>query len=139
MIEKPCFLDKDKNIFAFKGEISKAEINKSEINKDEINLFSEDYKHQKTHSQNSKQFSCLDLHNCNLKIAEEKLQEFILFCNEKRIKKIKIITGKGIHSGERGPVIRNFILDYLENHPNIKWKFAPPKRGGIGVFELKIP
>ena len=27
MIEASCFLDKDKNIFAFKGEISKEEVN----------------------------------------------------------------------------------------------------------------
>ena len=88
---------------------------------------------------NSKQPACLDLHDCNLKTAEEKLQKFILFCKQRSIKKIKIITGKGVHSGKRGPVIKGFVQDYLNNNSNIKWKFAAPKRGGIGVFEIKMP
>ena len=65
-------------------------------------------------------------------------QKQILFCKQRRIKKIKIITGKGVHSGERGPVIKGFVQDYLNNNPNIKWKFAAPNKGGIGVFELKF-
>ena len=133
MAEESCFFDKKKNIFAFKGKISEGD----------VNLSTENYKRQKKNScdskQPSKQSACLDLHDCNLKTAEEKLQEFILFCKQRKIKKIKIITGKGIHSDERGPVIKGFIQDYLNNNSNIKWKFAAPKRGGNGVFEIKLP
>ena len=122
------FLNKEKNVFDFKGE---------------VNLSVGDYKYQKesyeNKGKNSRQSVCLDLHDCDLRIAKEQLQELVLFCKHRRIKKIKIITGKGVHSGKRGPVIKNFVLDYLASNPNIKWKFAAPKRGGIGVFEIKMP
>ena len=132
-METSFFLDEDKNIFAFKGKISEGD----------VSLSTENSEHQKKYScdskQPSKQSACLNIHDCNLRTAEEKLQKFILFCKQRRIKKIKIITGKGVHSGERGPVIKGFVQDYLNNNPNIKWKFAAPNKGGTGVFELKIP
>ena len=114
MMETSFFLDEDKNIFAFKGKISEGD----------VSLSTENSEHQKKYScdskQPSKQSACLNIHDCNLRTAEEKLQKFILFCKQRRIKKIKIITGKGVHSGERGPVIKGFVQDYLNNNPNIK-------------------
>ena len=123
MIEASCFLDKDKNIFAFKGEISKEEVN--EVGGD---LPTENYKHQKKKNCNSKQPACLDLHDCNLKTAEEKLQKFILFCKQRSIKKIKIITGKGVHSG------RNFY--YLEYNSTTNCSF---KKAGISSLSGRRP
>ena len=132
MVEKSCLLDnssldEDGDVFHFTGRINLE------------NSVLEAASSKKTYSQNSKQSVCLDLHDCDLKTAKEQLQELILSCKQRRIKKIKIITGKGIHSGERGPVVKRFIQDYLSNNPNIKWRFATPKRGGNGVFEIKLP
>ena len=88
MMETSFFLDEDKNIFAFKGKISEGD----------VSLSTENSEHQKKYScdskQPSKQSACLNIHDCNLRTAEEKLQKFILFCKQRRIKKIKILLAK---------------------------------------------
>ena len=93
MIEKSCLLDdnslnEDGGVFHFAGRIILE------------NSVLETAASKKTYSQNSKQSVCLDLHDFDLKTAKDQLQELILFCKQRSIKKIKIITGKGIHSGE---------------------------------------
>ena len=94
MMETSFFLDEDKNIFAFKGKISEGD----------VSLSTENSEHQKKYScdskQPSKQSACLNIHDCNLRTAEEKLQKFILFCKQRRIKKIRQLAKEFIQVRE---------------------------------------
>jgi DNA-nicking Smr family endonuclease len=74
----------------------------------------------------------LDLHDCNLEQAKKILQDTIQRADKKKGISLLIITGKGLNSGEKGPVIRPFTTKYLTDN-SIKWRLAPPQKGGAGA------
>ena len=58
----------------------------------------------------------IDLHGLTIREAEAQLDAFFLECNRKKLKKILIIHGKGIHStGE--PILKKYVRTYLEKSP----------------------
>ena len=75
----------------------------------------------------------VDLHNYTFQEAKSKLQEVIKNHPKKKGINLHIITGKGINSGKKGPVIKKFTYQYL-NDNFIQWKFAKPKKGGHGAI-----
>ena len=75
----------------------------------------------------------LDLHNCDLKEAMQQLETLLKSIPRKKGISLHIITGKGIHSGEKGAVIKKFTCEYLDNS-SIRWKFSPPNKGGVGAI-----
>ena len=75
----------------------------------------------------------LDLHGMNSREAEQALENFVLDCRRRGLRKVLIIHGKGHHSqGE--PVLRGVVRRYLEKSP-YTGAFGPaePKHRGRGA------
>ena len=74
----------------------------------------------------------LDLHGHTTREAKELLDELL----EEEYKHVRIITGKG-QFRETGPVMRNFVEQYLKQR-NIRFETAKLYNGGDGAFEAYI-
>lgn len=58
----------------------------------------------------------IDLHGYNVRQARQKVDdEFAIFLNSKQRIDVRIITGKGRHSGSSGPVLMDDIYNYIWN------------------------
>lgn len=87
-------------------------------------------------------YQCLDLHGFTRVDAEKKFKTFIINCKKNKQKKLLIITGRGLHSGKEGAVLKKMVEAYLSDksfNSNISWKMAPLKKGGEGAFLIKLP
>ena len=79
--------------------------------------------------------STLDLHGLKGEEAEKVVNDFLEECRRVNIRKISIITGKGLHSEDGVPVIRNLVSTILDNCPYVSEKTkAPFNYGGTGAF-----
>ena len=78
----------------------------------------------------------LDLHNTILSTAQSLTEEFISESFEKGLRKIKIITGKGLHSEGGEAVIRPTVISYLQRNTKIRDINTHPKaaEGGSGAI-----
>jgi DNA-nicking Smr family endonuclease len=75
----------------------------------------------------------LDLHGLTGRDVPEELGLFIARCRRRRIRKVLIIHGKGLHS-DRGSVLKPIVLGYLENHPDVlDFGKASVRDGGDGA------
>jgi DNA-nicking Smr family endonuclease len=75
----------------------------------------------------------LDLHGMNSREAEQALDNFVLECRRRGVRKILVVHGKGHHSqGE--PVLQGVVRSYLEKSP-YTGAFGPAQRrhGGRGA------
>jgi DNA-nicking Smr family endonuclease len=75
----------------------------------------------------------LDLHGMNSREAEQALDNFVLECRRRGVRKILVVHGKGHHSqGE--PVLQGVVRRYLEKSP-YTGAFGPAQRrhGGRGA------
>jgi len=73
----------------------------------------------------------IDLHGYTTEEVEEMLQKLF---RENKNKHIRIITGKALNR-ERGPVLRNFVKDFL-NSKGIKFNQSKIEDGGEGSLEV---
>ena len=79
--------------------------------------------------------STLDLHGMKGEEAEKAVNGFLEECRRVNIRKISIITGKGLHSEDGVPVIRNLVSTILDSSPYVSEKTkAPFNYGGTGAF-----
>ena len=75
----------------------------------------------------------LDLHGMNSREAEQALDNFVLQCRRRGVRKILVVHGKGHHSqGE--PVLQRVVRRYLEKSP-YTGAFGPAegRHGGRGA------
>lgn len=78
----------------------------------------------------------LDLHGMIKSEAKDELQAFLEESESKNYKKIRIITGKGLHSKE-GPVLKNFVQEYLsQNH--YRYETSKINEGGEGAIVVSL-
>lgn len=76
----------------------------------------------------------LDLHGYNIVSAKVELDDFISRCRKKKIEKILIIHGKGLHSPEGEAVLRSAVKHELSVSPYIGEIGHPSEReGGVGA------
>ncbi len=83
----------------------------------------------------------LDYHDRG-KMTEHEIKslakDFVEECAERGMKKVLIITGKGLHS-EQGPVIRPMIRQFLHRLPQVvSVETARRDRGGDGALEVEL-
>ena len=91
----------------------------------------------------------IDLHGFSLEEANKTIEEFINLCFENNISKIKVVTGKGLHSSvEKDPyiskdlsILKNSVPQYIKNNLElmrkiIEIKDAAPDDGGAGAFYI---
>lgn len=76
----------------------------------------------------------LDLHGLTLEEAKEKVRVFLSDSKKKGLKKVLIITGKGIHSEGEG-VLKNAIPAFIRSL-NFFCIGAKIAHGGEGAFEV---
>ena len=86
----------------------------------------------KEYSNKNKKFfeKTIDLHGYTLEDANIEIEKFILFCYEKKIKKINIITGKGKRSKNINDpyqskdlsILKFSVPNYIKNNPNLMSK-----------------
>ncbi len=76
----------------------------------------------------------LDLHGFNLASARVELDDFIKRCKRKKIEKVLIIHGKGLHSNNGESVLRTAVKDFLMKSTSIGEIGHPSEReGGCGA------
>ena len=92
-----------------------------------------------------------DLHGYSLEDANNKVEDIILKSYEKGIKKLVLITGKGIHSQNiKDPyvskdfgILKNSVPEYIKNNNRLMSKIndivdADMKDGGSGAFYIYL-
>ena len=92
-----------------------------------------------------------DLHGYSLEDANNKVEDIILKSYEKGIKKLILITGKGIHSQNiKDPyvskdfgILKNSVPEYIKNNNRLMSKIndivdADIKDGGSGAFYIYL-
>ena len=93
----------------------------------------------------------IDLHGFTLDEANKKLERFINESYDKGITKIRIVTGKGLHSdNEKNPyiskdlsILRYSVPEYIKKNNElmkliIEFEEAPRHDGGEGAFYINL-
>ena len=93
----------------------------------------------------------LDLHGYTLDEANREIQNFISKAFNDGIKKLIVVTGKGIHSGnEKNPyvskdlsILKHSVPEYIRNNSDLKKKIlsleiAENSDGGSGAFYIYL-
>lgn len=76
----------------------------------------------------------LDLHGMTADMAGNTLREFLSAAVARGLRCVRIIHGKGMRSGERGPVLKIRTAAVLAGRPDVlAWHSARPADGGTGA------
>ena len=91
----------------------------------------------------------IDLHGFTLDDANKKIEKFILECFNNGFNKIRVVTGKGLHSNnEQDPyvskdlsILRYSVPEFIKNNIELmklinEFKEAPLEDGGEGAFYI---
>ena len=89
----------------------------------------------------------LDLHGLTLDEANKKVESFITDCFDRKVSKVIIVTGKGLHSqNDKDPyiskkfgILKNSVPDFIKNNRSLMAKIksitsAEISDGGSGAF-----
>jgi len=77
--------------------------------------------------------ACLDLHGMTIPKANLALQKFLFICQQKELRNVLIIHGKG------SAIIKSAINTWLRNYPDtLAFCSAKPKDGGLGAIYLLL-
>ena len=80
----------------------------------------------------------LDLHGYTELQALQRLQSFLLTCQQKGLHTVLVITGKGLHSGAQGPILlqvaTQWLATKLAQHSIKSFARAPIQLGGDGAI-----
>lgn len=76
----------------------------------------------------------LDLHGVTGLEARTLVLEFLASSVDRRLKKVRIVHGRGLHSREGRAVLRDVVEDVLKNSPLVRtYGNPPPAEGGTGA------
>ena len=94
--------------------------------------------------------SSIDLHGYTLEEANKKISEFIDNCYVKRVKKLNVITGKGMRSknledpyqSKDLSILKHSVPEYIKNNPELMNKIIridfesvnSPSKGNFNIF-----
>ncbi len=79
----------------------------------------------------------LDLHEMTREEAGLAVEDFLENAQEKKYKKIRIITGKGLHSASGRGILADYVKNILRN-ANLKYSEAKISEGGSGAIEVEF-
>jgi DNA-nicking Smr family endonuclease len=80
-----------------------------------------------------------DLHGHNVVQAKAALTKFLAHALERDIRCVRIVHGKGLRSGHRGPVLKNVVSDLLRRIVTVvAFVSAPPTDGGTGALYVLL-
>jgi DNA-nicking Smr family endonuclease len=81
----------------------------------------------------------IDLHHLPQSAAKVVLSEFLLQAKRRQLSCLRLVHGKGLRSGERGPVIKNMLDQDLRRRSDvIAFTSAPLAQGGTGALLLLL-
>jgi len=93
----------------------------------------------------------LDLHGFTLDEANKKVESFITDCFEKKVSKVIIVTGKGLHSqndkdpyiSEKFGILKNSVPDFIKKNHSLMTKIksissAEIADGGSGALYVLL-
>lgn len=76
----------------------------------------------------------IDLHGMTLAEARAQLREFLLAAAARRLRCLRIVHGKGLRSGQRGPVLKNAVNSMLRRIELVlAFTSAAMREGGTGA------
>jgi len=76
----------------------------------------------------------IDLHGLTGETAAARLEAFLRLARARELRCVRIIHGKGLRSGTRGPVIKNLVNVLLRQSAAVlAFASAPPTAGGTGA------
>ena len=69
----------------------------------------------------------IDLHGFTLEEANKKVESFLIECFDQKVSKVKIVTGKGLHSqNDKDPyiskkfgILKNSVPEFIKNNPSL--------------------
>ncbi len=79
----------------------------------------------------------IDLHEFTREEAALAVEDFLKKAKEKKYKRIRIITGKGLHSESGRGILREYVKKILE-HNSLKYSEAKIFEGGSGAIEVEV-
>jgi DNA-nicking Smr family endonuclease len=82
------------------------------------------------------QFRCeaeIDLHGLTRDRAHANLIEFLTKAHAHGMRSVRIVHGKGLGSGNKGPVIKRSLGKWLRRSEVLAWASAPGNQGGSGA------
>ena len=83
---------------------------------------------------NMKPAAQIDLHGLTSAEAHAELREFVAECQHEGLRCIRVVHGKGLTSGSRGPVLKNGVNNWLRLWDNVlAFCSAPDNDGGTGA------
>lgn len=81
----------------------------------------------------------IDLHGMTSAEALEELRQFIGHCSRKRQKCVRVVHGKGLGSGSRGPVIKTGVNNWLRQWDEVlAYCSALDRDGGTGAVYVLL-
>ena len=75
----------------------------------------------------------IDLHGLTRDRAQANLVAFIATAHEHGMRCVKVVHGKGLGSGNKGPVIKRSLGRWLRRSEVLAWASAPGNQGGSGA------
>jgi len=83
--------------------------------------------------------SNLDLHGLTVEASRELLKEFLVDCRRRGLGCVRVVHGKGLRSGPRGPVIKRAINHWLQRVDFVvAFASAPRRDGGTGAIYVLL-
>ena len=82
------------------------------------------------------QFRCeaeIDLHGLTRDRAHANLLSFLTAAHQRGMRCVRIVHGKGLGSGNKGPVIKRSLGRWLRRQEVLAWASAPGNQGGSGA------
>lgn len=81
----------------------------------------------------------LDLHGCNRVVAQQALNVFLADCQDRGIRAVRVIHGKGRGSPNSGPVIKALVDSWLRRRRDVlAFCSARPHDGGTGAVYVLL-
>ncbi len=113
-------------------------------NKDPLEVKDQELSQKKTIIEKS-----IDLHGLTLNEANNKIYEFIKYCHEKNVKKINVITGKGMRSKNINDpyqskdlsILKHSVPEYIKGNSDLmnrilKIDFEAVNSSSMGSFDI---
>jgi DNA-nicking Smr family endonuclease len=81
----------------------------------------------------------IDLHGLTAAEAKQALREFLIEALERRVRCVRIVHGKGLRSGHRGPVLKSTVSGVLRRTGAVlAYVSARPVDGGTGALYVLL-
>ena len=81
----------------------------------------------------------IDLHGLTVPQAKEALRAFLAHATQRRIRCVRIVHGKGLRSGPRGPVLKSAVGSILRRTDAVlAYSSAPRSDGGTGALYVLL-